>query len=153
MIQSLILNESLDILVTGNSKIGLLRDSTNSKINKIESWQNSIINQTKSESLIRKERCEICNSKEDCFEGHHIAGKKHDFRMITTCLSCHKPLSDSQKLWDRRWLLQDQSENLRQAFFLHGLQDILILKSKKTGNSLYETLGNSYTEIISELLK
>ena len=151
MKQQLDLNNS-NISTILNSKIGLLRDNKDYIFNDFESWLNQIIKQSKKESLIRKERCEICNSKEDSFEGHHIAGRKHDHRQITTCKSCHRWLSDRQKTWDKRWEKENLSENLRQAFFLQGLQDILILKSKKIENFL-EALGYSYTENISELLK
>lgn len=153
MSQSLILDESSNVFVIINSKIGLLRDGADSEINKIESWTNDILNQTKNESLIRKERCEICHSKEDCFEGHHIAGRKHDWRQITSCKPCHDELSLMQKTRDVRWLKSNQSDNLRVAFFLQGLQDILILKFKKTGELRYWNLGYSYVDVISELLK
>ncbi len=141
-----------NVSVIINSKIGALRDDTHYTINEMENWLNNIINQSKKESPIRKDRCEICNSKEE-FEGHHIAGRKHDWIQITSCISCHATLSLMQKKWDARWLKSNQSDNLKQAFFLLGLADILILKSKKTGNSLYEDLGYSFTEIIFELLK
>ncbi|MGI0047737.1 MAG: hypothetical protein ACREBB_11210 [Nitrosotalea sp.] len=84
---------------------------------------------------------------------HHVAGRKHDFRMITACLECHEELSKLQKMWDVRWLDRELSDNLKKAFFLFGLYDILVLKSKKTGIFLYEKLGNSLIEEISELLK
>lgn len=152
MNQQLVLNNS-DISRILNPKLGLLRDYVELDVNQFDEWINYLINQNKTESTKRKERCEICNSNGDYFEGHHIAGRKHDFRMITTCLSCHRHLSDSQKLWDRRWLLENQSENLRQAFFLQGLKDILILKSKKTGNSHYEKYAMLLIEDISKRLK
>jgi len=142
-----------NISVIINSKIGLLRDNTHHTINEMEIWLNDIINQSRKESLIRKDRCEICTCLEIRFEGHHIGGRKHDFRQITSCIPCHDVLSLMQKRWDTRWLKSNQSNNLKQAFFLQGLADIIILKSKKTGNSFYEDLGDSYTEIIFELLK
>lgn len=152
MKQQLDLNNS-NISTILNSKLGLLRDHVELEINQIDKWINSLTNQSKLESNKRKERCEICNSKEDYFEGHHIAGRKHDYRQVTVCKPCHRWLSDKQKTWDKRWEKENLSENLRDAFFLQGLQDILILKSKKTGNSLYDDLGYFYTENISELLK
>lgn len=145
---------NLSVIV--NEKICHVKDSSDHEFNKIVIWINSIINQTKKESEIKKERCEVCNSKEESNnkEGHHIAGKKHDYRQATVCKpSCHRWLSDRQKTWDRRWESNNLSENLKTAFFLMGLQDILILKSRKTENSIYENIGYSYTEIISELLK
>lgn len=142
-----------NISVIVNSKIGLLRDNVDHSINDFELWLNQIINQTRKESLIRKDRCEICNSKEDYFDGHHLAGRKHDYRQITACKLCHDELSMMQKIWDTQWLEYQESENLKQAFFLQGLRDILILKSKKSGNSLYEKLATSFIEDISHGLK
>ncbi len=138
-----------------NEKLVQLRDSQDTKLKEIEIWINKIINQSETESKIKKERCEICNSKEppSFLELHHAAGRKHDFRTTTACKLCHRWLSDRQKMWDRRWEHQNQSENLRSAFFLQGLADILVLKAKKPCNSNYETLAYSLTEIISELLK
>lgn len=136
-------------------KIGKLRDDTSATIDLIEIWIISLCRQTEKESKIKKDRCEICNSKEDKkhLELHHIAGRKHDFRMITACLKCHEELSKLQRLWDIRWLDRELSDNLKQAFFLQGLHDILVLKSKKTGDSLYEQLGISQIEETSQLLK
>jgi hypothetical protein len=147
-----ILNIS-EVSITVNSKIGKIRDDIDSQIYDLDLWVNGIVTQTKKDSFIRKQRCEVCNSKEDNFEGHHIAGRKHDYRQITACKICHRWLSDRQKNWDKRWENENLSDDLRQAFFLLGLHDMLILKSRKTGISLYENLGYSFTEIISELLK
>jgi len=146
---------SYDLSIIINEKLCQAKDLTDYEYNKIGIWLNDISIQTLKESEIRKERCEVCNSKEDLDnkEGHHIAGKKHDYRQVTACKSCHRWLSDRQKTWDRRWEKNNQSEDLKTAFFLMGLQDILILKSKRTGNSIYEEIGYSYTETISELLK
>jgi hypothetical protein len=131
-----------------------LLESNKSDIMNIQNWIDDIIYQTLEQSKIKKERCEICNSKEDSknLELHHSSGRKHDYRIITVCLVCHRWLSDRQKTWDKRWLEENQSENIRQAFFLLGLQDMLILKSMRTGNRIYEKLGYSYNEKISVLL-
>jgi len=141
--------------IFSNQKLGELSDESNGKIAEISQWINKLYQQSYSESKVRSDRCEICHSKEDPsdFEGHHIGGRKHDYRQITSCKSCHRWLSDRQKVWDSRWLDENQSENLRMAFFHLGLQNILILKSKKTQCSLYEELADSFTEKISELLK
>lgn len=143
----LVLDDS-NIAIILNSKLGVLRDILFSEIDHIEEWINSLINQTNQESTTRKERCEICNSKEDYFEGHHIAGRKHDFRQVTTCKSCHDELSRLQKLRDKRWLEFDQSETVRESFFLNGLYDILVLKSKKIENSCYEKYATLLIEDI-----
>lgn len=148
----LVLDNS-NIAIILNSKLGVLRDILFSEIDHIEEWINSLTNQTKSESTQRKERCEICNSKEDYFEGHHIAGRKHDFRQITVCKPCHDELSRLQKIRDERWTEGNQSECLRESFFLIGLYDILLLKSKKTGNSYYEQYAILFTEDIAKRLK
>ncbi|MCA9828787.1 MAG: hypothetical protein KC444_10470 [Nitrosopumilus sp.] len=136
-----------------NSKLGLLRDYTESEINCIEQWINFLIHQSKKESRVKKERCEVCNSKDDYFEGHHVSGRKHDYRQITACRTCHDELSQMQKLRDIRWLDSNHSQSTKDAFFLQGLYDILILKSKKTGNSLYEKYASLLIEEISWRLK
>lgn len=130
-----------------------LGDWTRSEIDKIRKWRDSIFYQTREESEIKKDRCEICYSKEDLerLQLHHPAGIKHDYRTTTACIECHTWLSNRQKIWDRRWLEENQPENIRLAFFLLGMKDIFELKSIKTGNSLYLRLGESYTEKISAL--
>lgn len=142
------------LFVFSSERIMKLLESEKSDIRNTRKWIDDIIYQTKQDSEIKKNRCEICNSKEDPknLELHHIAGRKHDYRMTTVCKSCHRWLSDKQKIWDKRWLEENQSEHLRQAFFLLGLQYILELKTVKTGNSIYEKLAYSYNEKISMFL-
>jgi hypothetical protein len=133
-----------------------LLDAIKLEVRDNQKWIDSIIYQSVRDSKIKKKRCEICNSKEEPkdLEKHHIAGEKHDFRTATACIPiCHRWLSDKQKTWDKRWLEVNQPDNLRQSFFLLGLQDMLILKSKNTGNSIYEKLGYSYNEKINVLLE
>ncbi|MCH7560138.1 MAG: hypothetical protein IIC67_02005 [Thaumarchaeota archaeon] len=142
-----------NISVIINSKVGLLRDNIDYIINDFESWLNNIINQTKKKSQTRTKRCEVCNSREDNFEGHHISGRKHDYRQITCCKPCHRWLSDKQKTWDKRWEQENLSDNLRLTFFLMGLHDILSLKSKKSESNLYEKLAMLLIEEISQGLK
>lgn len=131
-----------------------LLESEKSYIIKAQEWIEGIIHQSKQESKIKKERCQICNSKEDPknLELHHTSGKKHDYRMSTVCKPCHLWLTERQDTWDARWKEKNQSKHLRQAFFLLGLQDMLILKSTKTGNSIYGRLAYSYNEKINVLL-
>jgi hypothetical protein len=150
--QYLVLDNS-NISIILNSKLGLLRDNIKLEIDYIDKLINSLINQTRSESTLRKERCEICDSKEDYFEGHHIAGRKHDFRQVTVCKPCHDELSRLQKIRDQRWTKYNQSEYLRESFFLNGLYDILILKSKKSSNFYYEKYAILLTEDIAKRLK
>ena len=144
---------NLTVLI--NERFCLVQDYNESKINEIRLWLNEIINQTKAQSVIKKLYCQICESKEYTknLESHHVAGRKHDFRQVTACKKCHRWLSDRQKTWDRRWLEENCSNDLKMAFFLLGLHDVLILKSKNVGNSFYENLAYSFTENISELLK
>jgi len=131
-----------------------LLDTLRLELQENQKWVHNLVYQTIPESKIKKERCEICNSKEESknLEKHHDAGEKHDYRTATVCIpKCHSWLSDRQKEWDARWKDVNQPESLRQAFFLLGLRDMLILKSK-TGNSIYERLGYSYKEKINVLL-
>ena len=147
-------NVILSLSVFSNERIMKLLDITKSEIDDAQKWIDDLFYQTKRESKIKRERCEICNSKEEqCnLELHHISGRKHDYRTITACLVCHRWLSDNQKIWDKRWLEQNQTEYARQAFFLLGLQNILELKTIKTGNSIYAKLAYSYNEKINVFL-
>jgi len=145
-----------DLFIQSNNKIGELRDDIIQHIDGLHVSVNHLFNQTQKESRIKKDYCEICNlTSHDSasFELHHVAGRKHDFRMITSCKPCHRTLSDWQKLRDYRWLMPNQTENIRKAFFLQGLYDILCLKSRKTGDSIYEKYASKFVEQISNLLK
>ncbi len=142
---------SLELSVLVNSKIGLLRDKKSSDIDSSEAWLNDQINQSQQDSQIKKNCCQVCGS-ESLRELHHIAGIKHDFRTITACKTCHAELSESQKTWDARWYKENQPTSLKCAFFLLGLHDILLLKSRKTVNSIYEELAKSFRQDIATLL-
>jgi hypothetical protein len=143
---------SLSVIV--NARTCELRDDVLVNIENLEQWLNSIINHPQQDAKLKKSRCEICNSKEDSndLELHHVAGRKHDYRMITVCKECHIELTKNQSIWDKRWLITNQPEMTRMAFFLYGLKDILALKSKKTGNSIYDQLARYLTIEISKLL-
>jgi len=135
--------------------IGKLRDDTLDIIDKIEYWVNEIVCKSKKNSIQeKKNRCEICNSKEDSYnlELHHIAGRKHDYRTITVDKKCHYELSDSQKTWDNRWLQKDQPENIRLGFLLMGIHDVLMLKGRKTAISAYEELAKKLRQRIYQTL-
>lgn len=142
----------LDLLVLVKEPIGKWKDGVYQTLDDITEWVGTLANQSIGESGIKKERCEVCGSS-DKRELHHIAGEKHDYRTVTLCLDCHHVLSDKQKLWDKRWEAKDQSTNVRQAFFLQGLKDLLELKASRTGNSNYATLAAGYIETISKLLR
>jgi len=143
-----------ELIIPVNQVIGNIQDNYESKIEEIELWQNKLLRQTKKESTIKQDSCEICNSKDKVYcELHHVAGRKFDFRTITACILCHRWLSDRQKIWDARWINNSDDQNLKTAFFYMGLYDILILKSKKTCCTVYEDIAYSYIEIISRHLK
>jgi hypothetical protein len=126
------------------------RDDYDKIFEEAEIWLTDIIK--RDPPLTReKEYCEICNNKG--LEAHHAAGRKHDDRTIMVCEQCHRTLSKWQKTWGNDWERGDQPERLREAFFLLGLRDILRLKSKKTSNSIYESMADNLTEDISRLLK
>ena len=135
--------------------IGKLRDDTLDTIDEIESWINEIVTKPKNKSVQeKKNRCEICNSREEPYnlESHHLAGRKHDYRIITVDRSCHHELSESQKTWDGRWLQKDQPENVRLGFLLMGIHDVLMLKGKKTQCSAYEELAKKLRQRIYQML-
>ena len=145
----------LQLSIFSSEQTMKLLESIKLEIRETQKWIDDLIYQTKQDSKIKKERCEICNSKEETcdLELHHPSGRKHNHRTITVCIVCHRWLSDKQKTWDKRWLENNQPENLRQAFFLLGLQNILELKSIKTGNSIYTRLAYSYNEKTSVFLE
>ena len=145
----------LELSVFLNEQSMKLLDAMKLEIRDNQKWIDDITYQTKQQSKIKKDRCVTCNSKEDSkyLQKHHPAGNKHDYRIDTVCIpDCHRWLTERQDTWDARWKEKNQPENLRQAFFLLGLQDMLILKSEKTGNSIYKKLAYSYNEKINVLL-
>ena len=146
-------NNTNDMTFFVNSKIGIIRDDMQNEINKIEYWLNEILVQSR--NISKEKRCETCNSKEEQYnlEQHHIAGRKHDYRTITVCRRCHAELSESQKTWDVRWLQKNQPENTRLAFFLLGLHDVLILRSKYAASKVCYLLATHLRQKISDLLQ
>jgi hypothetical protein len=138
-----------------NEKLGFFRDDRRNSEGELDSFLNSSLNQTPQESKTRNDRCKVCNSKEDMsdLQLHHWAGRKHDWRTVTVCKKCHTELSKLQGLWDARWLMHDLSEKLRKAFFLCGLRDVMVLKAKYTGNSLFSEYADSLIYEIAALLR
>ena len=135
--------------------IGQLRDENQDTINDIEKWVMEIISKPKNKSMQeKKNRCEICNSKEESYnlELHHLSGIKHSHQTITVDRHCHQQLSQQQKVWDSRWLQNDQPENVRLGFLLMGLHDVLMLKCRKTGISTYEELAKKLRQRIYQIL-
>jgi hypothetical protein len=152
---SFVSKTKVDVGCIVNTRLGFLRDDRQNSEEELDSFLNAILNQTPKESKTRKNRCEICNSKEDLtdLELHHLAGRKHDWRTITACKKCHRKLSKLQGLWDARWLMHDLPEELRKAFFLTGLRDVLLLKAKYTENSLFSEYADSLIDEITALLR
>lgn len=134
-----------------NSGFHYCKDDYDKTFDETDLWLNDITTRDPKLTL-KKIYCEVCERYKK-FEAHHIAGEKHDDRTIMVCESCHRILSDWQKMWGNGWEKEDQPERLRRAFFLMGLRDILRLKSKMTCNSIYESIAERYTEDISTLLK
>jgi hypothetical protein len=140
-----------DLALIINGGLHNSRDDYDKSFKEADIWLNDV--RTRNSRLTNdKISCEICGHCKG-LEAHHIAGRKHDDRTIIVCGECHRILSDSQKVWGNSWEKGDQPERLRTAFFLLGLRDILRLKSKKTCNSIYESMADKLTEDISLLLK
>ena len=135
--------------------IGQLRDENQDTINDIEKWVMEIISKPKNKSMQeKKNRCEVCNSKEESYnlELHHLSGIKHSHQTITVDRHCHQQLSQQQKVWDSRWMKNNQPENVRLGFLLMGIHDVLVLKGKKTGCSTYEELAKKLRQRIYQSL-
>ena len=106
-------------------------------------WLMDLVIQTKEESKIKKDYCEVCNLNDDIIflQNHHVAGEKHSHITITVCKSCHQELTAMQMVWDFRWRKSNQPEEIQQGFVFLGLHDILELKTRKTGNSSYRVFA------------
>lgn len=137
-------------LVIVNQKIREIDDSYQLLIKKTNELLNSLILQTEIEAEIRKTYCEICLIKNVKFQGHHIGGKHNDHRQITTCIPCHKILTEKQKLDSRIWT-EKNPELLKQSFFLRGLYDILYLMAEKRHNTVYAQIADSLLNTIYSL--
>lgn len=122
-------------------KLKLVRDELDKQITELEIWVLGIINQTQEEAKFRKDRCEICNSKEDPkdLERHHITGRKYDYRIVTVCKTCHQTLTNWQKVWPQN--LQAINKKVLVYYFWLGLRDILMLKSGKTVTDIHRSLA------------
>jgi len=144
----------MDIVVTLNEKFSELGADNRKAESRLKNWLNLILVQTPDESRRKKELCEVCDCKKPLndLQLHHIAGRKHDDRTITACETCHSTLSNLQKLRDFRWWHEEQPQTLKDAFFLQGIFDLLVLKSEKTSNSLYRDFANKLIEDIAKLL-
>lgn len=140
-------------LIVVNEKISIVNDFQQYETKQIRILLNSWINQTPKESEIRKDYCEICLTRGVPYQGHHIAGEKHDYRQNTTCIPCHSIITKRQRIWDVRWDEKTDSEVLRVAFFYRGLYEILILMAEKRQNSLYARIADSLLDSVAYLMR
>ncbi|KAF6246371.1 hypothetical protein C6990_09600 [Nitrosopumilus sp. b3] len=143
--------ENYDPLIIFNDKISTVHDRIQHETNQTRIFLNALFNQTLQESKTRKKYCEICLVRHVSFEGHHVAGRKHDHRQITACIPCHNILTGTQKLWDSRWWDETESEVLRLSFLYHGVYDVLKLISAKRQDSLYSQIADSIIPMVSYL--
>ena len=144
---------SVDVSLTVSERLGHWKDDKSSTIRSFERWLNTLLFQTLEESHLKKERCEVCNSREKSteLELHHIGGTKHDFRTTTVCIRCHRILTKWQEQWDLRWYDEEQSEELRKAFVLCGLYDILVLKTRFTCDTMYQEYADYLIDDIHKM--
>lgn len=121
-------------------------------IDAVEAGINDLIMQDPDQAAMLADCCWVCKSRQ-CLEMHHLAGRKHDPRTVTVCHRCHQILSRWQYVWDKRWLLPGLSDDLRLAFYLLGVRDLLRLKAEVTGNLNYRLLADLYIDEISKLME
>lgn len=142
-----------DLIVTLTGKTTNLRDEINLEIDKLESWFLEIIKQTEA-NYKKKDDCLVCGAKPEpkLLESNHIAGEKHDYRKETLCVECHREFTEVQMTWSPKWYKYEQPEPVRRLFLYMGIRDILVLKSKKTGNSIYEKFSRKLNSVISTLI-
>ena len=143
----------VDVDLVVNEKLGFYKDDRTRSVMDFEAWLTDVLMRDRKQSRTKKDRCEICNSKEDYskLELHHYGGVKHDFRTVTACKRCHDILSKWQEQWDLRWQECDQPEHLRKAFVLSGLRDMLVLKTRFTGDTMYEEYADYFVDEIHAL--
>ena len=139
-----------DLPIEVNEAVCKQKDDSIREVEDIEKWVNRKLEQTTMEAKKMNYKCEICESREG-LELHHIAGRKHDYRTITVCNKCHRELSNKQKVWGDQWLQTDQPEAIKNAFFMRGLQDVLILKGKGSKTNC-ERIADNLTEAIFKRL-
>ena len=140
-----------DPLIVFNEKISTVNDKIQHETNQVRIFLNELFNQTLQESEIKKKHCEVCLARHVSFEGHHVAGRKHDFRQITVCIPCHNILTKRQKIWDSRWWNYTYSETLKISFLYRGVYDILNLISEKRQDTLYSQIADSLIAVTSFL--
>ena len=140
-----------DPLIVFNEKISTVNDKIQHETNQVRIFLNELFNQTLQESEIKKKHCEVCLARHVSFEGHHVAGRKHDFRQITVCIPCHNILTKRQKLWDSRWWNYTYSETLKISFLYRGVYDVLNLISEKRQDTLYSQIADSLIPVTSFL--
>lgn len=142
-----------NLVVTLTGKTSNLRDETNMEIDKLESWFLEIVKQTE-KNYKKRDYCWVCGVKPgpDLLESNHIGGQKHDYRKETMCVTCHREFTETQMTWGSRWYRYEQPEQIRRLFLYMGIRDILVLKSKKTGNSIYEKFSRKLNSVISTLI-
>lgn len=140
-----------DPVIVFNEKISIVNDHIQHETNQARMFLNELFYQTKKESEIRKKYCEVCLARHISFEGHHIAGCKHDYRQVTVCIPCHNILTKRQKLWDSRWWNDTSSKFLRLSFLYHGVYDILNLIAEKRQDSLYSQIADSLVYSVAYL--
>jgi hypothetical protein len=140
-----------DPLIVLNEKISNVDDRIQYEIRQVRIFLNQLMNQTEKESEIKKKHCEICLARHVSFEGHHVSGRKHDFRQIAVCIPCHNIITKKQKLWDSRWWDYTDSETLKISFLYRGVYDILNLISEKRQDTLYSQIADSIIPVTSFL--
>lgn len=145
---------NVDLAVIVNKPVGEWLDESQQSQQDIIEWVNRIVIPSEKEARIKKDRCEICLSKEDPtdLELHHPGHGRYDYRTMTLCKKCHMALTESQ-MKNVAYLKGKISDDAKTALFLLGLQDILNLKADRTGDSNYKTLARKYTPMIREYLK
>ena len=76
--------------------------------------------------------CVICFYHDNplILEKHHIAGKNNSNFTITVCPICHRILSNKQSSWNNDWNNEDNSIEMKIAFYLKGRSEVLKLMAE-----------------------
>lgn len=74
--------------------------------------------------------CIICNHADPYdLEFHHIGGRSNNSLLVSMCRNCHGKVSRMQRFWPKGWSDKSKSQELKDAFLLRGMSDLLRVMS------------------------
>jgi hypothetical protein len=77
--------------------------------------------------------CLLCGDVLDpwIIQEHHIAGRKNNSLTIPVCPTCHTQLTSKQSCWPEEWTRKNNPPQIKKAFMLMGMADVMTLMGKQ----------------------